>query len=169
MMTKPADQELLSLLGQRPGLKASQIAHILSCKRSEVNSSLYSLLSKKRVDKDDKFCWYLKGESQAIDAREAVSNIKPSAEILPEYTLVLGSFRGNSLFHFERGVGVLEVKLNSSHKFFQSIPMSQHNELMRYIEPLLVSAAMSLERHYYDADLIEEIIDDWGTFLISKL
>lgn len=175
-MAKPTEQDVLSFLRERPGLKASQMVYILKCKRSEVNSVLYSLLSKKLVEKDDKFCWFLKSDSVAATQVETETkqvktetNKNALIESLPDYNLVLESFRGNSLFHFEHSENTLQIKLNTNHQFFQRIPSSQLEETMNYLEPLLVSAAMSLEKHYYEADLIEEIIDDWGTILMSKL
>lgn len=168
-MAKPTEQDVLSFLRERPGLKASQMIYILNCKRSEVNSVLYSLLSKKLVEKDDKFCWFLKSDSVAATQVKTETNKNALIESLPDYNLVLESFRGNSLFHFEHSENTLQIKLNTNHQFFQRIPPSQLEETMNYLEPLLVSAAMSLEKHYYEADLIEEIIDDWGTILMSKL
>ena len=48
---------ILNIVTRNPGLKAKDIAHLLNCSRSDVNSALYGVLSN-FCHRDDEYKWY---------------------------------------------------------------------------------------------------------------
>lgn len=176
-MPKPKPESIITLLQRKPGCKASYLAGELGCTRKEVNSVLYGSL-KSDVVKDCNYLWYLAsetgirtGDAQPLGKAAVEKEISkiPGELSLKPVDISTSSIRGNSLFHFELFPDGIKVRLNEKHPFVSREVSRLDSEGLHRFNLLLETFAQVLELHYTDADLFEEVVDDWGSLLIRRL
>lgn len=168
-MLKISAEQVYKYVVDNPGLKASKIALSLGSTRKEVNSIIYRHLSDRLV-KDENHCWYLIG-SPAVILKSVSEKSYQEPVTKNDKDIVNGTayIRGNSIFRIKHHHNKILIETNSNHPFVSKLLVDLGEDANAAFINLLEAFSVAVEKHYDDADLIEELIDDWGTILASKL
>lgn len=165
-MSEIASNKIYALIIKKPGLLAREIANELGVSRKVINSTIYKNLRNK-VFKTDSHRWYVNGSIAPSNA--AKKNRDKSDEFSEkEVNFIDAQFPGHSLFSLEyEGDKRILLHLNKNHDFFSKSYAGLDTTGQNAIDTIFASLARVMEKHYSDADFIEELVDDWGAVLKS--
>lgn len=164
MTTSRIVQLVISVLSGQPGAKALEIAKLINTSRTTVNRVLYKLLADGTVEKDQDYQWFLAGQGPS-----STETIQDAARLRTRNVEVTrAEMRGMSLFSLNSEHERLEVTLNLKHPFIAAYH-ADHPDLVHLIDSVFESAATAFEKHYTEAELFEEVVDDWGRILAQKI
>lgn len=154
--------KIKALIQNRPGSKALEIANHLGCSRKEVNSLLYQHINSFSKDSDHR--WFIAGQNKgSSNTLLHTTSGKEAAE--KKIRIASEKFPGRSLFSIDYKEDQITVSLNETHVFFNKYYLNQNPSDKQGIDALLGSLAKVFERHYDEADFIEQLINEWGSRL----
>ena len=91
------EKKILTIISEKPGIKAKDIAAIIGCEKKEVNAVLYGNLSG-RCYQDSKYCWYLTSQKNGQKTANPIAQPdKKLADLCKYYLNCLGYEESNGI------------------------------------------------------------------------